>query len=67
MKHTVEQSFKTVTPFAVATAAMYCIGSLVSASWNLIDWTAYLRIVVAVWSIVFGFMLLIRLEQTRDR
>jgi hypothetical protein len=54
-------------PFVFVTAAMYCLGALVAASWNLADWTANLRGMIAIWALVGGFMLLIRLEQTRDR
>jgi hypothetical protein len=67
MKHTVEKSFQLLMPFVFVTAAMYCLGALVAASWSLIDWTANLRGLIAIWSLVGGFMLLLRLEQTRDR
>lgn len=67
MKHTVEKSFQILMPFVFVTAAMYCVGSLVAASWNLAEWPANLRGLVAIWALVGGFMLLIRLEQTRDR
>lgn len=67
MKHTVEKSFQVLMPFVFATVAMYCLGSLGAASWNLSDWHTDLRALVVVWSLVFGFMLLIRLEQTRPR
>jgi hypothetical protein len=54
-------------PFVFVTAAMYCFGAFVAASWNLAEWVINLRGIVALWSLVGGFMLLIRLEQTRDR
>lgn len=65
MKHTVEKSFQTIFPFVVTTLAMYCIGALCSASWNLSDWTADLRSVMSVWAVVFGFMLWMRVEAIR--
>lgn len=65
MKHTVEKSFQSVFPFVVTMACMYCVGAFTSASWDLIDWTFNLRSLMALWGIVFGFMLWIRLEQTR--
>ena len=65
MKHTVEKSFQSVFPFVVTMACMYCVGAFTSASWDLADWTEDLRAVMAVWAVVFGFMLWIRLEQTR--
>jgi len=67
MKHTVEKSFQILMPFMFVTAAMYCIGALVAASWTLSDWTANLRGLIAIWYLVGGFMLLLRLEQTRAR
>lgn len=65
MKHTVEKSFMTLFPFAVTTLGMYCIGAFTSASWDLSTWTEDLRSVMAVWAIVFGFMLWMRVEDTR--
>ena len=67
MKHTVEKSFQLLMPFVFVTAAMYGIGSLAAASWDLSVWHQDLRALIAIWSLVSGFMLLIRLEQTRDR
>ncbi len=67
MKHTVEKSFQLLMPFVFVTAAMYCLGALVAASWALYDWPANLRGLIAIWSLVGGFMLLLRLEQTRER
>lgn len=67
MKHTVEKSFQILMPFVFVTAGMYCLGSLVAASLDLGAWHPDLRALIAIWSLVGGFMLLIRLEQTRDR
>jgi cyanate permease len=67
MKHTVEKSFQLLMPFVFTTAMMYCIGAFCSASWNLADWTFNLRSLMALWAVVFGVALLLRLEQTRDR
>jgi hypothetical protein len=67
MKHTVEKSFQLLMPFVFVTAAMYCMGALVAASWTLSDWTPQLRGLISIWSLVGGFMLLLRLEQTRDK
>ncbi len=53
-----------VTPFIVACAVMYLIGSFVSASFNPQDWTWTSRFVCSVWGCVFGFMLLIRLHRS---
>jgi hypothetical protein len=67
MKHTIEKSFQILMPFVFVAAAMYCLGSLVAASWSLSEWPANLRGLTAVWVLVGGFMLLIRLEQTRGK
>jgi hypothetical protein len=67
MKHTVEKSFMTIFPFGVTMLCMYGIGAFTSASWDLSDWTEDLRSVMAIWAIVFGFMLWMRVEETRDR
>jgi hypothetical protein len=53
-------------PFTATMACMYCIGSFCSASWDLSEWTESLRAVMAVWGVVFGFMLWMRVEYTRD-
>lgn len=61
----IQEIVSIVVPFTVTCAIMYLIGAFVSASWNPQDWTWMARMVSAIWGMVFGFMLLIRLTRSR--
>lgn len=65
MKQVFNEIVFVLTPFAVTCAFMYLIGAFVSVSWNTADWTEYCRIVCAIWGIVFGFALWVKLEVMR--
>lgn len=52
-----------IVPYVVTCAVMYLIGSFINASWSPQDWTWMSRFVSAVWGLVFGFMLMLRLNR----
>jgi len=55
-----------VTPISVAWLMAYLLGAFVSASWNLIDWTAQARLLTSLWGCVFAFAVWYRLENSND-
>ena len=54
-----------LVPFIVGCTFLYLVGSFISVSWNIADWTESCRIVCAIWGISFGFGLLLKLEFMR--
>ena len=54
------------TPIAFAWMMSYLIGSFISASWNLIEWTEQARFLTAIWGCVFAFAVWYRLEISDD-
>jgi hypothetical protein len=62
MKHYLNRIAFVVTPFAVAYAMMYLIGSFCSATFELSAWTNELRALMSIFGFVFGTSLYARLE-----
>jgi steroid 5-alpha reductase family enzyme len=54
-----------IFPFIVGCIFLYLVGSFISVSWNIADWTENCRIVCTIWGISFGFALLVKLEVMR--
>ena len=54
-----------IVPFIVTCIFMYLIGSFVSVSWNIADWTMDCRIICSVWAVTFGGGFLVKLEMMR--
>jgi len=54
-----------VAPYVVTCAAMYLVGSFLSASWDVSEWDRTDRAFCAICACVFGSMLLIRLDLGR--
>lgn len=54
-----------ITPFAVTAAAMYLLGSFVSASWDVTVWERSDRAFFGITAVVFGFALMHRLDYGR--
>jgi len=55
-----------LTPIAVAWFLSYLLGSFVSASWNLPEWTQEARFLCALWGSVFAYAVWYRLEKAHD-
>ena len=57
--------FATITPFFVTLAMAYLIGSFLNVSFNPVDWTVDMRIVMATCGWVFGVALCVKLKFER--
>lgn len=57
--------FTTITPFFVILAMAYLIGSFLNVSFNPVDWTADMRIVMATFGWTFGGALYMKLRYER--
>lgn len=57
--------FATVVPFVVTLAIAYLIGSFLNVSFNPVDWTADMRIVMATFGWTFGGALYMKLRYER--
>jgi hypothetical protein len=57
--------FVTVTPFFVTLAMAYLIGSFLNVSFDPVDWTVDMRIVMATFGWVFGVALYVKLKFER--
>lgn len=57
--------FATITPFFVTLAMAYLIGSFLNVSFNPVDWTVDMRIVMATFGWVFGVALYVKLKFER--
>ena len=55
-----------VAPYVVTCAAMYLVGAFLSASWDVAEWERTDRAFCAICAVVFGTMLLIRLDLGRS-
>ena len=55
-----------VTPFVVTAAAMYLLGAFVCASWDVAVWERSDRAFFCLSAVIFGFMLMSRLDYGRD-
>lgn len=62
MKAYIHRILFVVFPFAVTFAMAYLIGSFISASWSLPEWTDSLRVMMALLGNVYGYGLYLRLE-----
>lgn len=62
MKQYFTTIFVTVVPFTITLFFAYLIGSFLSISWNPIDWTMDMRILMTEFGVVFGGALYIRLR-----
>ena len=51
-----------MTPFVISYAFWYVIGAGISASWDLANWTAGLKVVLTVWAGGFGTIMLLKLN-----
>lgn len=54
--------FLTCTPFAVTLFLAYLIGSFLNISWNPVDWTMDMRILMTEFGFAFGGALYVRLR-----
>ena len=57
--------FVTITPFFVTLAMAYLIGSFLNVSFNPVDWTVDMRIVMATFGWTFGGALYMKLRYER--
>lgn len=57
--------FMTITPFFVTLAMAYLIGSFLNVSFDPVDWTVDMRIVMATFGWVFGVALYVKLKFER--
>ena len=57
--------FVTITPFFVTLAMAYLIGSFLNVSFDPVDWTVDMRIVMATFGWVFGVALYVKLKFER--
>ena len=57
--------FATIVPFCVTLAMAYLIGSFLNVSFNPVDWTVDMRIVMATFGWVFGVALYVKLKFER--
>lgn len=57
--------FTTITPFFVTLAMAYLIGSFLNVSFDPVDWTVDMRIVMATFGWVFGVALYAKLKFER--
>lgn len=57
--------FVTITPFFVTLGMAYLIGSFLNVSFDPIDWTADMRIVMATFGWCFGVALYVKLKFER--
>lgn len=53
--------FTTAVPFIVTMFFAYLIGSFLSVSFNPVDWTMEMRILMSIFGTVFGGMLWVKL------
>lgn len=61
MKYT-NEILSILVPIFLSWALFYLIGSFVSASWYIVEWTPQARIVCALWSAIFAAAIWHRLE-----
>lgn len=59
---TAKEILHCVVPYAVTCAAMYLMGSFLAASWDVSQWDRTDRAFCAICAVVFGTMLLMRLD-----
>jgi len=52
-----------MTPFVVSYAFWYCVGAVISASWDTANWSNDLKNVLAIWASWFGIALYARVEK----
>lgn len=57
--------FTTAVPFIVTMFFAYLIGSFLNVSWNPVDWTMEMRMLMSIFGMVFGIMLWIKLTFER--
>ena len=53
--------FTTAVPFVITCFMAYLIGSFLNVSWNPVDWTLDMRILMSIFGMVFGVMLWFKL------
>ena len=64
---TVKEIVFCATPFVVTALMVYLLGSFVCASWNVAEWERSDRAFFGITSVVFGFVLLVRLDLGRKQ
>lgn len=57
--------FTTAVPFIVTMFFAYLIGSFLNVSFNPVDWTMDMRILMSIFGMVFGIMLWLKLTFER--
>lgn len=57
--------FTTAVPFIVTMFFAYLIGSFLNVSWNPVDWTMDMRILMSIFGMGFGIMLWLKLTFER--
>lgn len=57
--------FVTAVPFIVTMFFAYLIGSFLNVSFNPVDWTMDMRILMSIFGMVFGIMLWLKLTFER--
>ena len=57
--------FTTAVPFVVTMFFAYLIGSFLNVSFNPVDWTMDMRILMSIFGMVFGIMLWLKLTFER--
>lgn len=53
-------------PHVIAWACMYLVCSFVNIDWSFVNWSRDSRTICALWSIIFGFALWVRLEHYHE-